>query len=104
NENMTNGEDLAFALKEWNATVAALEAGRQILLLRKGGLLDPEGAFSLEYSRFWLAPNRYHEDETLVKPSDVAFLKASPPTRGVLRVNSFAQAEKSWTITQEESE
>lgn len=102
-ENMTTQEDLAFALKEWNATVAALETGRQILLLRKGGLLDPEGAFSLEHSRFWLAPNRYHEDESLVKPGDVAFLKASPPTRGVLRMNSFARAEKSWIVPREDA-
>lgn len=69
---------LDVALKEWHATIAGLESGRQILLLRKGGLLDPEGSFALEYSRFWLAPTRFHQDETLVKPADVGFLQSSP--------------------------
>ncbi len=96
-------ENPKIALKEWHATIAALEAGRQILLLRKGGLLDPEGAFALEYSQFWLAPTRFHQDETLVKPADIAFLQ-SPPKPGVLPIRSYARVEKTWTIPFEESE
>ena len=94
---------LKIALKEWHATIAALESGRQILLLRKGGLLDPEGAFALEYSRFWLAPTRFHQDETLVKSKDVSFLQ-SPPQPGVLPLRSHARVEKAWAIAFEESE
>lgn len=94
---------LKVALKEWHATIAALETGRQILLLRKGGLLDPEGAFALEYSQFWLAPTRFHQDETLVKTDDAPFLQ-SPPKPGVLPLRSHARVEKTWTIPVEESE
>lgn len=56
------------ALKEWSVTCRALAEGRQIVLLRKGGLLDEDGVFHLEYSRFWLQPTALHQEEALVKP------------------------------------
>lgn len=96
--------NLNVALKEWHATIAALESGRQILLLRKGGLLDPEGAFALEYSRFWLAPTRFHQDEALVKPADVSFLQAPTRAVGVLPLRSYARAVKTWAVAFEDSE
>jgi hypothetical protein len=96
--------NLKVALKEWHATIAALEAGRQILLLRKGGLLDPEGAFALEYSRFWLAPTRFHQDENFVKSADVSFLQTPPRAAGVLPMRSYARVEKTWTVPFEKSE
>jgi hypothetical protein len=96
--------NLKVALKEWHATIAALERGRQILLLRKGGLLDPEGAFALEYSRFALAPTRFHQDETLVKPDAVSLLQMPPRAPGVLPVQSYARVEKTWTVPFEDSE
>lgn len=102
---MTNSTStlLDVALKEWNATTAALEAGRQILLLRKGGLLDPDGTFELEYPRFWLAPTRFHQDVTLVKPADAGFLAASPVARETIRLRSFASVEKTWPIPFEDA-
>jgi hypothetical protein len=96
--------NLQVALKEWHATIAALESGRQILLLRKGGLRDPEGAFALEYSQFWLAPTRFHQDETLVKSDAVSLLQMPPRAAGVLPLRSYARAVKTWTVSFEESE
>ena len=101
---MTNSTDLAVALKEWNATTAALEAGRQILLLRKGGLLDPGGTFELEHPRFWLAPNRFHEDTSLVKPADAAYLQAFAAQRGAIRIKSLARVAKTWAVSMEEAD
>lgn len=49
-----------FALKEWSATIGALAQGRQIVLLRKGGILDDDGVFQLEQTRFWLQPTYLH--------------------------------------------
>lgn len=89
---------LTVALKEWNATVSALESGRQILLLRKGGLLDPEGKFTVEYPEFWLAPTRFHQDETLLKEEDIHFLGETPAERKTLALKSFAVVEKSWAV------
>lgn len=56
------------ALKEWAVTCRALGEGRQIALLRKGGILDEDGVFCLEHSAFWLQPTYLHQDEKLVKP------------------------------------
>lgn len=92
------------ALKEWSATCCALELGRQIILLRKGGLLDAEGTFELEYSGFWLAPTKWHEDTSLVKPEHHDLLEPAPATRGVLRLESWARVEKSWAVSFENSE
>ena len=92
------------ALKEWNATCRALELGTQIILLRKGGLLDPERKFDLEYSGFWLAPTKWHEDTSLVKLKFGELLEPAPASRGVLRLTSWAQVEKSWAVSFEERE
>ena len=92
------------ALKEWSATCRALELGKQIILLRKGGLLDPDGKFDLEYSGFWLAPTKWHEDTSLVKLKFGELLEPAPASRGVLRLTSWAQVEKSWAVSFEERE
>ena len=55
------------ALKEWAVTGEALGRGRQIILLRKGGLLDEDGSFSLEHGQFFLLPTWLHQEKSLVK-------------------------------------
>jgi len=87
------------ALKEWSATCCALALGQQIILLRKGGLLDPEGKFDLEYSGFWLAPTKWHEDTSLVKSQHQDLLQPAPAPAGVLRLAAWAQVEKSWAVS-----
>lgn len=63
-----NGNQCTVALKEWALTCRALRDGLQVVLLRKGGLLDEDGVFHLEHRAFWLQPTFLHQDETLVKP------------------------------------
>lgn len=71
-----------FALKEWSVTCRALAEGRQLLLLRKGGILDEDGAFQLEHTRFWLQPTYIHQDVTLVQPSHRDLFEKSRAERG----------------------
>jgi hypothetical protein len=52
------------ALKEWAVTIDALLSGDQILLLRKGGLLD--GKFRLEARDFLLFPTTFHATDPLL--------------------------------------
>ena len=47
------------ALKEWAVVVKALEEGKQCILFRKGGILDP--SFSVESSEFLLYPTFEHQ-------------------------------------------
>lgn len=51
------------ALKEWAVVVEALAEGEQILLLRKGGIRDPQGAFQMEHREFFLYPTWEHQSE-----------------------------------------
>jgi hypothetical protein len=61
---------LNVALKEWASVGAALEAGSQICLLRKGGIVEADrGGFQLRYSRFLLFPTYEHEHTLMLQPS-----------------------------------
>ena len=44
----------AFAFKEWAGVCAALESGRQSVILRKGGIADGPGGFVPDHEAFWL--------------------------------------------------
>ena len=50
------------ALKEWSVIVDALGRGDQLVLLRKGGILDAGGEFSMASERFLLWPTYLHQD------------------------------------------
>jgi hypothetical protein len=52
------------ALKEWAVTVAALAAGDQVLIVRKGGI--GEKRFELPHPRFYLFPTYAHQRPDLV--------------------------------------
>ncbi|MCZ6514603.1 MAG: DUF1802 family protein [Acidobacteria bacterium] len=56
------------ALKEWAVTVAALERGKQILLLRKGGIREDGKHFKVEHDGFFLYPTYDHQTLELLKP------------------------------------
>ena len=49
------------ALKEWSSVIEALGDGRQVVLVRKGGIADP--AFGVEAPRFYLYPTYFHQGE-----------------------------------------
>jgi hypothetical protein len=55
-----------WALKEWAVTIAALDRGDQILLLRKGGI--HEKSFRIEHEEFLLYPTYEHQRPELLKP------------------------------------
>lgn len=55
-----------FALKEWAVTLDALASGRQVLVVRKGGI--GEKRFELPHGRFFLFPTFAHQRPELVKP------------------------------------
>jgi hypothetical protein len=47
------------ALKEWASVIDALGTGRQVILIRKGGIADPK--FGLEADRFYMFPTNFHD-------------------------------------------
>jgi len=71
-------EHLDVGLKEWATVVHALETGRQILLLRKGGILEQsvKNRFSITHNEFLLFPTYLHQSRGELKP-EVAFEPAA---------------------------
>lgn len=56
------------ALKEWAIALEALLSGDTILLLRKGGIREAGGRFSVAQSRVLLYPTYEHQQPHLLKP------------------------------------
>ncbi|MBI4499392.1 MAG: DUF1802 family protein [Chloroflexi bacterium] len=54
-----------WSLKEWAVTLRALDQGKQILLLRKGGIREKE--FKVEHEEFFLYPSYEHQRQDLLK-------------------------------------
>jgi hypothetical protein len=82
------------AFKEWAVICQALAEGRQALILRKGGIDDPAGAFRVDYRRFWLYPTYVHQQRAGIKPEAVPLLEqaeAERPPPGVVRLSHFAE-------------
>src|SRR5687768_7091475 len=63
---------LQMALKEWATVCRALETGRQIVLLRKGGIYESGGEFELEHPEFLLFPTYLHQNLRMLKPDAYA--------------------------------
>jgi hypothetical protein len=64
--------ELHIGLKEWAAVCSAMADGRQILLLRKGGIHESGGRFELEHPQFVFFPTYLHQDPQMVKPQEQA--------------------------------
>jgi hypothetical protein len=62
-------ESCGIAFKEWASVCAALLAGRQTIILRKGGISEGSapGDFVPEHSEFWLYPTWVHQAEQGVR-------------------------------------
>ncbi|GAB6935239.1 MAG: DUF1802 family protein [Calditerricola sp.] len=83
------------ALKEWAVAVNALGEGKQILLMRKGGIHEETREFRLEEQSFYLYPTYFHQKKALVKPEfhgDLeATLAAVSPEQTTVRLAYFAE-------------
>lgn len=55
------------ALREWAAAVEALASGRQVIVLRKGGIAEETKEFKVESPSFYLFPSYEHQKPHLMK-------------------------------------
>lgn len=95
----------SLALKEWAIVVHALGSGKQIILLRKGGLHERRGHFATEPTEFFLFPTYVHQMEQGVvreAEGDLQAAIATRPPEDQLRIEYYATVEElRWLDTHE---
>ncbi len=94
--------DNRWAFKEWATICAALDAGAQSLILRKGGIHEGRAGFRVDHDEFWLFPTQFHQDPDQLAPAgtpwlDVARRQIPPP--GQLRLANYACVEQVLELT-----
>ena len=92
---------LRHAFKEWAVVCRALAAGRQALVLRKGGIAEDQGAFAVEHRRFWLYPTYLHQQKDELREEALPLLEraeAERPPAGVVRLSHFAEVEGIYNV------
>lgn len=93
---------LSIAFKEWAVICEALAAGRQSVILRKGGIAEEGGVFRPEHAEFLLYPTYFHEHRAGVKPEFLPLLEradAAKPPAGTIRFTHFVRVESVRHVT-----
>ncbi|BAY66289.1 hypothetical protein NIES22_64030 [Calothrix brevissima NIES-22] len=81
------------ALKEWAIAIEALETGKTIMLLRKGGIQEQNGRFQVAHEQVLLYPTFEHQQPFLLKPdyADGVFPVTSGWHPETVRIGSWAE-------------
>ena len=81
------------ALKEWAVVTEALATGRQLFILRKGGIAESKHGFELQHPRFLLFPTWEHQHkESLHAESYDLFNQLQPDDDGEITIRYWAEA------------
>lgn len=81
---------MRIAFKEWAVVCRALAAGRQALILRKGGTAEEGGEFRPDHREFLLFPTNFHQEPGAVIAEARAWVE--PPPAGKFVVTHWAAA------------
>ncbi len=93
------------ALKEWAVAVKALSEGRQIVILRKGGIHRDDKDFRIVHPEFLLYPTYEHQKAALIKPQYHADLQQTLDENdvpGLLSVGFWCQVTDRFEVRDEE--
>lgn len=93
----------AHALKEWNVAVHALEQGQTILLLRKGGIREQSGNFTVRHQRVLLYPTFEHQQPDLLKVEYASQVKLVPSGwhPETIKISSWAEITDTFLVAHE---
>ena len=84
----------AIGFKDWSLVCDALGAGRQSLILRKGGIAEGRDGFCFKHPSFFLFPTQFHQQAARVRPDALAGLvPLSPPPTGTVAIRYFFAVE-----------
>lgn len=70
------------SLKEWSTVIDALGSGQQVILIRKGGIADPQ--FGVEAPRFYLYPTYFHQGKN--------------DHRASVTITHWCEAVRTWSV------
>lgn len=93
-----------WALKEWAVACRALAAGRQDVILRKGGIVEPGGQFRLEAREFLLLPTFAHQSAEQIVPEArdlLSGIKADLPPDNTVIFSHQARVTDAFVVTDE---
>jgi hypothetical protein len=89
------------AFKEWAAICRALGSGEQIVILRKGGIVEPGGDFRVEHREFLLFPTYLHQSPDSLIPAARPLLdevQAEMPNTGEIVFRHYARVTDHFRI------
>jgi hypothetical protein len=90
------------ALKEWAILCRALGDGRQILLIRKGGIEEVKDGFQVAHRDFWLFPTYVHQQAADLVPAvraEFEAVQAAQPPPGIVEIQLYAAVEDVVRVT-----
>jgi len=92
----------AIALKEWAVTVQSLIEGHQIIVMRKGGIIEETREFQLMAPKFFLMPAYEHQKRHLLKEAyaeQLDKLLADSPANDKMRIDAYAEVVEDIEVT-----
>jgi hypothetical protein len=94
------------ALKEWAIAIDALEAGEQIVIMRKGGIIEETRDFELQSNAFFLYPTYEHQKKELLKTAYQSrldeILMTSNPQETSVKLTSYAKVSADVEVNNQE--
>ncbi|MDO3679570.1 DUF1802 family protein [Paenibacillus ehimensis] len=94
----------AVGLKEWAVAVEALKQGKQILIMRKGGIREETRDFQVQSDSFYLYPTYEHQRKELIKPEFAERVDERAPewSGGQAEIGCYAELAEDILIETEE--
>ena len=98
---LPNQSQIAF--KEWAVTVNALAQGRQVLLMRKGGIHEVTKDFRVAHPEFLLYPTYEHQNADLLKASSQSLFEetlTNPIPTDTITFSNWAQVTETIKVVE----
>ncbi len=93
------------AFKEWDLACNALRNGDQILLIRKGGIKEEGGVFTVDDREFVLMPTFDHQNAGMLREGlqpDLTASREAMPSAGTIRIDTFATVDSIFSAENEQ--
>ena len=94
------------AFKEWAVACEAIRSGEQTILIRKGGVREVNGVFTMTDRNFLLMPTYEHQKAELLQSryvSKLHTLQSISRNPNIIEIDTYVEVEKILTDVTEES-